>query len=173
MVLTACTGTIYPRSAVGSPLLIRQSRPQSPCKGEHHVKNRPIKTTSAGGAGSRRSATEAARTNRIYTVGVGNAVSPDNTGFMDAAGARAEGTVIVDPRGTVVGKTSNAHEDAARTRIPLADVRETRRFREVPAALIAPVLMQYQPRFQPHAFLDELPETYEAAGDLVRKKMGQ
>ncbi len=135
------------------------------------LKGAEILIMSVTGGSNARSATEAARTNRIYTVGVGNAVSPDNIGFMDAAGAREEGTVIIDPRGTVVGKTSNANEDMARARIPIGDFRETRRFREVPAALIAPVLMQYQPRFQPNAFLDELPETYEAAGDLVRKKM--
>ncbi len=135
------------------------------------LKGAELLIMSVTGGSNATSAMAAARTNRIYTVGVGNAVSPDNIGFMDAAGAREEGTVIIDPKGTVVGKTSNAHEDVARSRIPIGDFRENRRFREVPAALIAPVLMQYQPRFAPNAFLDELPETYQAAGDLVKKKM--
>ncbi|MEM9531746.1 MAG: nitrilase-related carbon-nitrogen hydrolase [Pseudomonadota bacterium] len=136
------------------------------------LKGAEILIMSVTGGSNADSAMQAARTNRIYTVGVGNAVSPDNIGFTDAAGAREEGTVIVDPRGNAVAKTSNAHEDIARTRIPIADFRENRRFREVPAALIAPVLLQYQPRFKPNAFLDQLPETYEEAGRIVREKMG-
>jgi hypothetical protein len=40
-------------------------------------------------------------------------------------------------------------------------------------ALLLPVLQQYQPTFQPNAFLgDKLPETYQEAGDIVRKRMG-
>jgi len=123
------------------------------------------------GGSNARSAMETARTNRIYTVGVGNSVSPDNIGFTDAAGAKAEGTVIVDPRGMAVGKTSNAHEDIAYARVPIADFRKTRRFREIPAALIVPVLQAYQPAFQPNAFLDQLPETFEEAGEMVRARM--
>ncbi len=123
------------------------------------------------GGSNAKSAMETARTNRIYTVGVGNSVSPDNIGFTDAAGAATEGTVIVDPRGMAVGKTSNPHEDIAYARVPIADFRKTRRFREIPAALIVPVLQAYQPAFQPNAFLDKLPETYEEAGNLVREKM--
>ncbi|MDJ0657773.1 MAG: nitrilase-related carbon-nitrogen hydrolase [Xanthomonadales bacterium] len=137
------------------------------------LKGAEILIMSVTGGSNAESAKQAARTNRIYTVGVGNSVSPDNMGFADAAGAKAEGTVIVDPRGTVVGKTSNAHEDIANARIPIADFRETRRFREVPAALIAPVLAQYEPAFKPNAFLDQLPATYEEAGQIVREKMGQ
>ena len=82
-----------------------------------------------------------------------------------------EGTVIVDPQGSVVAKTDNHHEDIAITRVPIGDFRENRRFREVPAALIIPVLQAYQPAFQPNAFLDRLPETYKEAGQIVREKM--
>ena len=135
------------------------------------LKGAELLIMSVTGGSNAESATAAARTNRIYTVGVGNAVSPENIGFTDAAGARAEGTVIVDPAGMVVGKTSNAHEDIARARIPIADFRKTRRFREVPAALILPVLAQYQPAFQPNAFLQNLPQTYEEAGQMVRERM--
>ncbi|MDJ0927248.1 MAG: nitrilase-related carbon-nitrogen hydrolase [Gammaproteobacteria bacterium] len=123
------------------------------------------------GGSNAASATEAAKTNRIYTVGVGNSVSPDNIGFPDAAGAKDEGTVVIDPRGNTIGKTGNHHEDVAYARIPIADFRENRRFREVPAALIAPVLQAYQPAFQPNAFLENLPETYQEAGELVRQRM--
>ncbi len=117
-------------------------------------------------------AMQAARYNRIYTVGVGNSVSPDNIGFVDAAGAEDEGTVIADPRGTPLARTTNHHEDIATARIPIADFRRTRRFPEIPAALLLPVLQSYEPRFKPNAFLEALPETYKEAGELVRKRMG-
>jgi predicted amidohydrolase len=126
---------------------------------------------SVTGGSNRDSAIATARANHIYTVGVGNSVSPDNTGFPDAAGAGTEGTVIVDPRGTVIGSTSNPHEDVAYARVPIGDFRETRRFPEIPIALLLPVLQQYQPKFQPNAFLDKLPETYKEAGELVRQRM--
>jgi len=135
------------------------------------LKGAEILVMTVTGGSNAKSAMETARTNRIYTVGVGNSVSPDNIGFIDAAGAKAEGTVIVDPRGMAVGKTSNAQEDIAYARIPIADFRKTRRFREIPAALILPVLQAYQPAFQPNAFLDKLPETYEEAGEMVRARM--
>jgi predicted amidohydrolase len=135
------------------------------------LKGAELLIMSVTGGSNAESAMATARTNRIYTVGVGNAVSPDNIGFPDAAGAASEGTVIVNPRGMAIGKTSNPHEDFAFARIPIADFRKTRRFREIPAALIVPVLQAYQPAFQPNAFLDQLPETYEEAGDMVRKRM--
>ena len=37
---------------------------------------------------------------------------------------------------------------------------------------LLPVLQQYQPLFQPNAFLDKLPQDYQEAGDVVRKRMG-
>ena len=90
---------------------------------------------------------------------------------METAGATDEGSVIVDPRGTVLARTTSHHEDAATARIPIGDFRKTRRMPEVPIALLRPVLDQYEPVFQPNAFLDELPETYKEAGALVRKRM--
>ncbi|MCM2312260.1 MAG: hypothetical protein NDI84_12745, partial [Steroidobacteraceae bacterium] len=102
---------------------------------------------------------------------VGNSASPGNLGFTEAAGSEDEGTVIVDPRGTVLAKTTNHHEDTASTRIPIADFRKTRRVPEVPIALLRPVLDQYEPVFQPNAFLETLPETYKEAGALLRRRM--
>ena len=91
------------------------------------------------GGSNAESAKATARANRCYTVGVGNSVSPDNRGFMDAAGAKDEGTVICDARGTVIGQTENHHEDMATASIPLASFRKTRRMAEVPVALLLPV----------------------------------
>lgn len=40
-------------------------------------------------------------------------------------------------------------------------------------ALLLPVFQQYQPAFQPNGFLEELPNTYQEAGALVKKRMGR
>ena len=108
---------------------------------------------------------------QCYTVGVGNSVSPDNLGFMDAAGAKDEGTVICDARGTVIGQTENHHEDMATASIPLASFRKTRRMAEVPVAMLLPVLQQYEPVFGPNAFLEYLPTDYQDGGAYLRRRM--
>jgi len=135
------------------------------------LKGAEVLIMSVTGGSNRDEAIATAKHNRIYTVGICNSVSPDNEGFPDAAGAEDEGTVIVDPRGRVAGSTTNHHEDIAYGRIPVADFRATRRFPEIPVALLLPVLQQYQPTFQPNAFLEQLPETYKEAGQLVRERM--
>ena len=119
------------------------------------------------------SAVATARANRTYVVGVGNSVSPDNPGFLEGAGSRDEGTVVVDPRGTVLARTANHHEDAISARVPIADFRKTRRMPEFPMALMLPVFQQYEPVFKPNAFLEKLPATYQESGELVRRRMGQ
>lgn len=117
------------------------------------------------------SAIAAARASRTYCVGVGNSVSPDNIGFAEAAGSKDEGTAIIDPRGTPLARSANHHEDIVSARVPIADFRKTRRFPEYPMALMLPVFQQYQPLFQPNAFLQSLPADYQEAGALVRKRM--
>ena len=136
------------------------------------LKGAEILVLSVTGGNNDESAIATARANRVYTMGVGNAVSPNNIGFPEASGSSDEGTVIVDPRGTVLAKTSNHHEDIITARIPIAEYRRTRRVQELPVALLLPVLQQYQPTFQPNAFLDKLPATYQEAGEIVRRRMG-
>jgi predicted amidohydrolase len=136
------------------------------------LKGAEILVLSVTGGTNAESAIATARANRVYTVGVGNSVSPDNLGFTEAAGTEDEGTVIIDPRGTPLARSGNHHEDIVRARIPIADFRKTRRFPEVPMALLLPLFEQYQPRFKPNAFLEKLPETYQESGELVRKRMG-
>jgi predicted amidohydrolase len=135
------------------------------------LKGAEIMVLSVTGGSNAPSAIATARGSRVYTVGVGNSVSPDNPGFAESAGAGNEGSVIVDPRGVTIGQTANHHEDIAGARIPIADFRRTRRFPEYPMALMLPVLMQYEPVFQPNAFLDYLPATYKDSGDYVRRRM--
>lgn len=136
------------------------------------LKGAELLILSVTGGSNASSAMATARTNRIYTVGVGNAVSPDNLGFPEASGARDEGTVIVDPSGKPLGSTDNHHEDIVTARIPIANFRQTRRFPEVPMALMMPVFAAYEPVFKPNAFMGKLPATYKEAGDLVRSRMG-
>lgn len=136
------------------------------------LKGAEILVMSVTGGSNSESAIQTARANRLYTVGVGNSVSPGNIGFTEASGTRDEGTVIVDPRGTTLAKTENHHEDIITARIPIGDFRRTRRVQELPKALLMPVLQAYEPVFQPNAFLEKLPATYKESGDLVRKRMG-
>jgi len=135
------------------------------------LKGVEVLVLSVTGGSNAESAIQTARANRLYTIGVGNAVSPNNIGFPESSGTRDEGTVIVDPRGTVLAKTDNHHEDIITARIPIADFRKTRRVQELPMALMLPVFQQYQPTFQPNAFMDKLPATYQEAGEIVRKRM--
>ena len=135
------------------------------------LKGAEILVLSVTGGSNAESAIQTARANRLYTMGVGNAVSPNNIGFPESSGTRDEGTVIVDPRGTVLAKTDNHHEDIITARVPIADFRKTRRVQELPMALMLPVFQQYQPTFQPNAFMDKLPATYQEAGEIVRKRM--
>jgi predicted amidohydrolase len=136
------------------------------------LKGAEILILSVTGGTNADSAIATARANRLFTVGVGNAVTPNNIGFAEAAGSRDEGTVVVDPRGVSLARSSNHHEDIVSARVPIADFRKTRRFPEVPMALFMPVFQQYQPTFDPNGFAEFLPETYKEAGDFVRRRMG-
>lgn len=135
------------------------------------LKGAEIVILTVTGASNAETAIESSRMTRTYTIGVGNSVSPNNPGFAEATGARDEGTVIVDPRGTVLAKTANHHEDIITARVPIGDFRKTRSPAEFPMALLLPVFQQYEPAFRPNAFLEELPKTYQEAGELVRKRM--
>lgn len=135
------------------------------------MKGAEIIVLSVTGGNNPDAAVACARANRVYCLGVGNSVTPDNIGFPESAGSRDEGTVIVDPRGNFVARTANHHEDFASGRIPIADFRKTRRVPELPMALMLPVLQQYEPIFQPNAFMGRLPQTYKEAGALVRERM--
>ena len=137
------------------------------------LKGAELLVLSVTGGSNAASAMATARTNRIYTVGVGNAVSPDNLGFPEASGARDEGTVIVDPAGKPLASTDNHHEDIITARIPIGSFRKTRRFPEVPMALMMPVFAAYEPVFKPNAFMGKFPATYKEAGDLVRSRMSK
>jgi len=134
------------------------------------LKGAEILIMTVTGGSNAESAIATARANRVYTVGVGNSVSPDNLGFTEAAGAQDGGTAIIDPRGTRLASSGNHHEDNVSARIPIGDFRKTRRMPEFPMALMLPVLQQYQPVFGPNAFLEQLPANYTEAGELLRRR---
>jgi hypothetical protein len=135
------------------------------------LKGAEIMILTVTGGNNPESAMAAARASRVYTVGVGNSVSPDNPGFAEAAGSEDEGTIIADPRGVPLARSANHHEDFVSARVPIADFRKTRRFPEYPMALFLPVLQQYEPKFGPNTFLAKLPKDYREAGEIVRARM--
>lgn len=137
------------------------------------LKGAEILILTVTGASNAETAIQAAQITRSYTVGVGNSVSPDNPGFPESGGVRDGGSVIVDPRGAVLAKTANHHEDIVTARVPIGDFRKTHSPAEYPMALLLPVFQQYVPAFKPNAFLETLPKTYQEAGELVKKRLGR
>lgn len=137
------------------------------------LKGAEIMILTVTGGSNAETAIQSARMTRTYTVGVGNSVSPDNPGFAEGVGARDEGSIIVDPRGIALATTANHHEEIITARVPIGDFRNTRAPAEFPMALLLPVLQQYEPAFQPNAFLEQLPNNYQEAGELVKKRMGR
>jgi predicted amidohydrolase len=135
------------------------------------LKGAEIQILTVSGGSNADSAVTCARANRTYCIGVGNAVTPNNIGFADAAGAEDGGTAIIDPRGTRLASSSNHHEDIVSARIPIGDFRRTRRFPEIPMAVLLPVFQQYDPVFEPNAFLDYLPTDYKDSGAYVKRRM--
>lgn len=137
------------------------------------LKGAEILILTVTGGSNAEQAMQTARATRTYCVGVGNSVSPDNPGFVEAVGARDEGTVIADPRGTSLARSANHHEDIVSARVPIGDFRRTRSPAEYPMALLLPVFEQYRPSVQPNGFLEELPDNYQEAGALLKKRLGR
>ncbi len=137
------------------------------------LKGAEILILTVTGGSNAEQAMQTARATRVYTVGVGNSVSPDNPGFTEAVGARDEGTAIVDPRGTPLARSANHHEDIVQARVPIGDFRATRMPAEYPMALLLPVFQQYVPTVKPNGFLEELPDNYQEAGALLKRRMGR
>jgi predicted amidohydrolase len=95
--------------------------------------------------------------NKVYSVIVNNAVSPDNPGFMDDASGASGGTAIYDPRGERVAVADSKFEQQVISRIPMAKFRATHQIPDVHMALYEPVFQAYQPRFGPGLFTDYQP----------------
>lgn len=100
-----------------------------------------------------------ARYNRVYTLIVNNAVSPDNPGFMDDATGGSGGSAIYGPDGSQLAVAQSKFEQQVVARIPIADYRARHHIPDVHMALYAPVFQAYQPRYQPDLFDEYLPES--------------
>lgn len=136
------------------------------------LKGAEILILSVTGGSNRVHASSSARSNRIYTVGVCNSVTFDNIGFTESAGATDGGTVICDPRGATIGKTTTHHEDIAMAHVSMAQFRKTRRTKELPMEMFQPIFQQYEPAFKKNAFLEYLPKDLQDSGDFVYKRLG-
>lgn len=98
------------------------------------------------------------RYNRVYSVVVNNAVSPENPGFLDDANGGAGGTAIFGPGGEALAKADSKFEQEVVARLPMAQFRATHRIPDVHMALYAPALAAYQARFAPGLFSEYLPK---------------
>lgn len=108
--------------------------------------------------------------NRLYTVIVNNAVSPDNPGFMPDAFGGSGGTAIYDPRGEAIAKADSKFEQQATASIPMATFRARHMIPDVHMALYTPVFDAYRPRFEPGLFADELPASLAEAKTYLQDK---
>ncbi len=101
--------------------------------------------------------------NKVYSVIVNNAVSPENPGFMDDAFGAAGGTAIYDPRGKTLAIADSKFEQQVISRIPLASFRARHKIPDVHMALYEPVFQAYEPRFGPGLFTDYQPTSLRDA----------
>ena len=108
--------------------------------------------------------------NKLYTVIVNNAVSPDNPGFMPDAFGGAGGTAIYDPSGKAIAKADSKFEQQAIATIPLAAFRQRHKIPDVHMALYEPVFAAYQPRFAPGLFTDEQPASLREAKSFLDER---
>jgi predicted amidohydrolase len=101
--------------------------------------------------------------NRVYTVIVNNAVSPDNPNFLDDANGGSGGTAIYGPRGEVLAKADSKFEQEVVARLPMAQYRATHQIPDVHLALYQPVFDRYVPRQAPGLFSQYLPKDLKDA----------
>jgi predicted amidohydrolase len=101
--------------------------------------------------------------NRVYTVIVNNAVSPDNPNFLDDANGGSGGTAIYGPRGEVLAKADAKFEQEVVARLPMAQYRATHQIPDLHLALYQPVFDRYVPRQAPGLFSQYLPQDLKDA----------
>lgn len=103
------------------------------------------------------------RYNRVFSVIVNNAVSPDNPHFMDDANGRSGGTAIYGPRGEALASAGSKFEQDVIARLPMAQYRATHSIPDVHLALYAAAFAAYQPRQAPGLFSKYLPKDLKDA----------
>jgi predicted amidohydrolase len=108
--------------------------------------------------------------NKLYTVIVNNAVSPDNPGFMPDAFGGAGGTAIYGPDGDAVAQVDSKFEQQAIASIPLASFRTRHKIPDVHMALYEPIFSSYRPRFDPGLFTEQQPASLKEAKSFLESK---
>lgn len=108
--------------------------------------------------------------NRVYSVIVNNAVSPDNPGFLDDANGGAGGSAIHGPRGEALAEADSKFEQEVVARLPLAGYRQTHQIPDLHLALYQPVFDRYQPRQAPGLFSRYLPADLKDAKRFLDEK---
>ncbi|MBK7312271.1 nitrilase-related carbon-nitrogen hydrolase [Candidatus Aalborgicola defluviihabitans] len=108
--------------------------------------------------------------NKVYSVIVNNAVSPDNPRFLDDPGGGAGGTEILGPRGESLAKASSKFEQDVVARLPLASYRATHQIPDFHLALYQPVFDRFQPRQAPGLFNRYLPTDLKDAKRYLDEK---
>lgn len=106
--------------------------------------------------------------NGVYTAICNNAVSPNNPGFYDDAGAG--GSAVYGPRGEVVADTDSPFETLVRARIPIAAFRARHQQPFVHMDLYRPVFEAYRNAYPPDLFSEYLPENLDDAARFLRDK---
>jgi predicted amidohydrolase len=101
--------------------------------------------------------------NRIYSVIVNNAVSPDNPNFLDDANGGAGGSAIYGPRGESLAQADSKFEQEVVARLPMAAFRATHQIPDVHLALYQPVFDRYRPRQSPGLFSSYQPTSLKDA----------
>lgn len=108
--------------------------------------------------------------NKVFTLIVNNAVSPENPGFLDDAFGGAGGTAIYGPRGEVLAEADSKFEQQVIARVPIASFRARHQVPDVHKALYEPVFAQYQPRFAPNKFDEYLPTSLNDAKEYLDRE---
>jgi predicted amidohydrolase len=134
------------------------------------MKGAEILLRTASGGFEREDIRMVSRYNRVYSVIVNNAVSPENPGFLDDAGGAAGGTAIFDPRGEPVAEADSKFEQDVVARIPMAQFRAGHRIPDVHMPLYEDALRAYQPRLAPSLFSAYLPTDLRDAKRYLDQK---
>lgn len=108
--------------------------------------------------------------NRVYSVIVNNAVSPENPNFMDDENGASGGTAVYGPRGEVVARAESKFEQSVVARVPIGAFRAGHRLPDVHMALYAPVFSRYHPRYAPGLFSAYRPTSLKDAKRYLDQK---
>lgn len=106
--------------------------------------------------------------NRVYTVIVNNAYSPDNPPYFADPGSG--GSAIYGPDGQPVAEANSEHETAVTARIPIADFRARHTQPVVHMDLYRPVYDAYNNRFPPNLFSEYQPNNPSDAYQFLENR---